>query len=1081
MTRPSWKKILLFVALTLTLLAVAVGTVLMARLHELDTYKDQLLAEIRKELDRPVTYGRGEVSLRFGPAFTFTDVKILERDGSSPFATAAAIRFRVALLPLLEKKIILRRVELEKPAVQIVRQADGTLNIDDLLREKETKGTVQLRVRGVRVKQGNLTFTDHAAVGGTLVTALRDADLFIGRLTRGKVSPLSIEGRLVEGKNESPFAIEGKLKLPAKGEPLSSTHLDARVSFHNVNASHYWPYYSGHVPFQRMSGRFNLDCTVDGTPLEFTSKGSLRVAGLRFVYPEVFRKPLTPSDVRLAYTLTRTPREVNISSVDFHMDGLAVKAGCAVKDIHTSDPRIVAWTTIAPFRLEKFFYYIPFGIIADDASQFIEQHIKAGYFRVDEGRLDGRVSQILTMEKGENYNVLRVRATALEGAVVDMGNGWPIFNSIKGDLELAGKNFTLRNMSGNFGTSPFTLNGMITDYCLDVPSGYPFKGVFTPRKAELDWLFGKEAAASLQFAGDSVLNLSGEGGTASYTLSGDCNLTPVAYSYGTSFAKPAGQVNSLAFRMNLLRSGDRSLSCQYALPPLALSIAAKFQDGKDLPTQLDISSNQFAMGALTANIPKAKPYHPQGKMQISARAEGEAESLADMKWSGLVALAGASFKPAESVKPLSNVTGTLRFKGNSLESPRLSLMLGNSPLQGKGSLTNFSDPSFTLDVSSPALDLNDLGLKHPKGTVTIQSLQGTLIYQDDVLKIRSLAGKIGSSHLSVRGTVTQMRQPKVDLSVTSSSIDLEDILALSALERERKPASDQGRTATVKAAIDAESASFGKLAARHLHTVALYENGILYLQPFEFGAYGGRISGTLRADRGGNGSPRYQVKLKADKVSAEPLINAVELIPGDAIITGTLSLQADVTARGESMADLRKTLLGHATLRFDNGKMRKFNVLSKVFSILNVSQLLKFQLPDMVKDGMPYNRITGTFAMSDGVISTEDLYIDSNAMNISTVGTIDLVREELAVTVGVQPLQTVDKVVNRIPIVGWILTGKEKHFITTYFEAKGKIANPTVTAIPVKSMSRGVFDIFKRVFQLPAKLITDTGEVVIGN
>jgi hypothetical protein len=29
-------------------------------------------------------------------------------------------------------------------------------------------------------------------------------------------------------------------------------------------------------------------------------------------------------------------------------------------------------------------------------------------------------------------------------------------------------------------------------------------------------------------------------------------------------------------------------------------------------------------------------------------------------------------------------------------------------------------------------------------------------------------------------------------------------------------------------------------------------------------------------------------------------------------------------------------------------------------------------------------------------------------------------------------------------------------------------------------MAKGVFDIFKRIFQLPAKLITNTGEVIIG-
>ena len=162
------------------------------------------------------------------------------------------------------------------------------------------------------------------------------------------------------------------------------------------------------------------------------------------------------------------------------------------------------------------------------------------------------------------------------------------------------------------------------------------------------------------------------------------------------------------------------------------------------------------------------------------------------------------------------------------------------------------------------------------------------------------------------------------------------------------------------------------------------------------------------------------------------------------------------------------------------GTLRRFSVLSKIFSILNLSQLLKFQLPDMVSGGMPYNEISATAAIQDGVVSTNDLFVDSDAINISAVGKLDLGREELNFTIGAKPLQTVDKIVSKIPIVGWILTGKEKSLVTTYFEAKGKLADPKVTAIPVKAMTRGVFDIFKRVFQLPAKLFTDTGEVVIG-
>jgi len=40
--------------------------------------------------------------------------------------------------------------------------------------------------------------------------------------------------------------------------------------------------------------------------------------------------------------------------------------------------------------------------------------------------------------------------------------------------------------------------------------------------------------------------------------------------------------------------------------------------------------------------------------------------------------------------------------------------------------------------------------------------------------------------------------------------------------------------------------------------------------------------------------------------------------------------------------------------------------------------------------------------------------------------------------------------------------------------------DPAVNAIPVKSMARGVFDIFKKIFQLRLKLITGHREVIIG-
>jgi len=240
---------------------------------------------------------------------------------------------------------------------------------------------------------------------------------------------------------------------------------------------------------------------------------------------------------------------------------------------------------------------------------------------------------------------------------------------------------------------------------------------------------------------------------------------------------------------------------------------------------------------------------------------------------------------------------------------------------------------------------------------------------------------------------------------------------------------------------------------------------------------GGKLTAKGRIAPGGEQGDRYDLTLDISQADAEKLFAALDI---SREVTGTMTLHGDLTARGNTLVNIKKSASGNLLLSMNNGKFRKFSTLSKVFSILNVSQLLKFKLPDMASGGMPYSSIKGNITVKDGILSTKDLFISSNAINVSIIGNADIVKEELDFTIGAQPLQTVDKIVNRIPIVGWLLTGKDKDLLTAYFEAKGKWSDPQVSAIPVKSMGKGILNIFVRAFQLPVKLFTDTGEVVLG-
>lgn len=1060
-------------AVFLLLLAGGAAHILTRLLH-LDSYREQIIGELQQALNRQVVYGKGEVAFRFGPTFTFTDVRVRERDGSRDLLRVNRLTFRLALFPLLEKKVVLREVVLDRPQITVARNKDGSLSIGDLLEEKT--GGVPLLVREIKVKTGTFRFIDEATPPQPVVTQMDDVDLHLGHLGRGKTCDVRLDATVADGGGKGNLSINGKVRIPRPGKPWSDTVLDLTVKAKELDASRYWPYYNRYVPFRQIIARFSVDGTFRGTYAEFKSQGKMRITGLRFDYPRVFHSVLTPRDLHFSYDMELSHSDVDVKGLDLTVDGLNVRGSCAIRDIHSGDPRITAQAITSRFNLAYFAQYIPYGIIPKGPADFIEQHIKGGIYQLDSGQLDGRVSQILRMEVGENYNILSIRGRAEKG-VLTFGPKVPTFTSVKGTVELRGKDFNLIGMSGLFGSSPFTLNGKIADYPLATSPSYPFSMAITPRPSEVSWLLGPGKGHQLAFSGDTQLRLKGSGSTDSYTLAGTWQLTPAAYSFPGIIDKPAGRTNSLSFSSTINKDEVRISNLTYHLTPMTLSAGATYQFAGAGHLKLIIGSNPISLTSLAPFLPTINEYQAAGRVQVSITGDGDGFDVKNYSWQGTAAFTDFSFKPTGAIQRISSMNGSINFAGNSLQTSQLTARVGNSTITGHGSLVDFNNPSFSLTFSSPTLYPADFGYAVPNRPLRFDAVQGTLSLTNDSLQLEPLSLRINRTELTLRGTVQDLNAPKADLTVESSYLDSSDILLLSELEPIRPEQRNKNRL-DLKATLKADEGEVFGIPFEQLRTTVMYANRLLYVQPFRFSPYGGHATGQGRFDFGINGTPRYQLSFNLENVPADRLSKPLGFKTQE--IKGNLSLSGELTTTGKTSAELKQNLLGSARLRIEEGSLRQFAILSKVFSILNISQLLKFQLPDMVSGGMPFNSVTATFSIRDGVISSTDLFVDSDAINISAVGKVDLPREELNVTIGVQPLQTVDKVVSKIPIVGWILTGKDRSLITTYFEAKGRLSDPQVTAIPVKSMAKGVFDIFKRVFELPAKLFTDTGEVIIG-
>ena len=119
--------------LLLFLVSGLVGLALfLPRLIDVNAYRDDIIISLRHELNREVSFGRGAFSMKFGPTFTFDNLAVREKGGGD-FLTAKRISVHLALLPLLEKRVVLRTVVVEGADLRLERDAAGRLNIDDLL------------------------------------------------------------------------------------------------------------------------------------------------------------------------------------------------------------------------------------------------------------------------------------------------------------------------------------------------------------------------------------------------------------------------------------------------------------------------------------------------------------------------------------------------------------------------------------------------------------------------------------------------------------------------------------------------------------------------------------------------------------------------------------------------------------------------------------------------------------------------------------------------------------------------------------------------------------------------------------
>jgi hypothetical protein len=213
---------------------------------------------------------------------------------------------------------------------------------------------------------------------------------------------------------------------------------------------------------------------------------------------------------------------------------------------------------------------------------------------------------------------------------------------------------------------------------------------------------------------------------------------------------------------------------------------------------------------------------------------------------------------------------------------------------------------------------------------------------------------------------------------------------------------------------------------------------------------------------------RFRLAFQEDDGRAEQFLAGFQRGGGE--MTGAMSLGGTLTSQGVDTADFWRNLGGDLKLVLREGRIGRYTVMAKVLSILSVSRLVDPRGPELSAGGMPYRQVTAGVKIERGIARTENLVLDSPAMKMNTVGTLNLVDETVDLTLAAKPFQNVDLLVTHIPVAGWLLGGKEQSLVVAYFRVTGPVQDPQVTPIPLRSVGRNLFGIFRNLLEIPETL-----------
>ena len=375
---------------------------------------------------------------------------------------------------------------------------------------------------------------------------------------------------------------------------------------------------------------------------------------------------------------------------------------------------------------------------------------------------------------------------------------------------------------------------------------------------------------------------------------------------------------------------------------------------------------------------------------------------------------------------ISGLNVGIKADGDKLALSGLNVKVDDSQIKGNVGISHFAKPLYTFDLdidnvdvdkyvtptpakaeSAKPLDLSALKAINADGSIRIGNLKYGKTKASNVniklnangekLSLNPLSAKVDDSQINANLGISQFSNPAYNFDIKIDKLDADKYITKN---NNAKSTDDTPIDLSALKKLNATGeASIGWLKLANVKTESVHlglkaSDGIATLSPFSANLYNGSMSGTLRVDARAMPSIAFKQSMKG--VSVGPLM--VDAIKND-MLSGTGTVNVDVTTQGNTVGALKKGLMGNASLNLADGALKGVDIAGSIRELKNKVNILGTKETSADKNKKTdFSELTATFNIKNGVAYNEDLAMKAPILRLAkgdSKGDVDIGNERI--------------------------------------------------------------------------------------